>query len=277
MATLIETLKKQGTNPTMHDWSTLEDHVQKVYQTLLDIKGESIVVARDVVIKGRDGLSHQIDVYYEFEMAGLRHRIAIECKNTGRPVEKNDVLAFSAKIRDCPGVRGCIVAVNGYQSGAAKFAEKNDIQAITLADLPAIGALLGMRLEHVVIPTESGVGQPFWTLYHIDDAAPYSEKNSEGFWGFLFFSKKQAVSFKNYRKLSCDWVVRGLSQENLRTYILLADAFAARYLIARPDEANELSPSWLFDQVDRSALISTYYVGRGQLPKEPMVAPQQPL
>jgi Restriction endonuclease len=283
IATLVDVLKTQSSKPYPRDWSAFEDHVRQVYQALLDIKGENISVSRDMIIQGRDGLKHQIDVYYEFELVGLRHRIAIECKNTGRPIEKDEILAFSAKIRDCPGVRGCFVAVNGYQSGAKQFAERNDITAITLADLPSIGGLLGLRLEHVAIPTEDGIGQPFWTLYDGDDAVPYSEKNSDGYWGFLFFSKQQAQSFKTARHLPQRWVVRGLSQLNLRTYILLGDFFASRFLIARPEEMNELSQrspinivdgsGFLFNVVERNALISTYYLGPDPTSKEPFVAP----
>lgn len=170
IAAVIEALKSQPHNSGNRDWSGFEEHVQQVYQSLLDVKGEDVLVARDVTIRGRNGLEHQIDVYYEFELTGLRHRVAIECKNMQRPVDKDRVLAFSAKINDCPGVRGCMIAANGYQSGAKKFADDNGITALTLGDLPSLGKLLGMRLEMVAIPAETSIGQPFWTLYELRPA-----------------------------------------------------------------------------------------------------------
>lgn len=193
IAALIEILKEQGDEEQPKSWKDLEDHVQAVYQSLLDLKGEKILVAKDVRIRGRDGLNHQIDVYFEFELTGLRHKVAIECKNLVRPVSKGRVLEFSAKIRDCPGVRGCIVAANGYQSGASKFAEDNGITALNLSDLPSLGRLLGSRLEMNVIPTEETIGQPFWTLFEIDTGAPFSHKQGGDMFGLLFLSKMQAT------------------------------------------------------------------------------------
>ena len=113
--------------PQFKHWKDLEDHVQHVYQTLLNLKGERVLVARDVVVRGQNGQPHQIDVYYEFELTGIRHKVAIECKNSKRALDKDRVMAFVAKIKDCPGMRGRIVSVNGYQKGAKQLAEDNGI------------------------------------------------------------------------------------------------------------------------------------------------------
>jgi hypothetical protein len=54
-----------GTN-----WKQLEEHAQHVYAALLSLEHESITVARDIILTGRDGLRHQFDVYYEFIALG---------------------------------------------------------------------------------------------------------------------------------------------------------------------------------------------------------------
>src|SRR5690606_30684829 len=96
---LIETLEQQSTNSSgPYNWREFEDHVQYVYQTLLRLDGHTVVVAKDACLVGSDGAEYQVDVYYEFEVAGIRHRVAIECKNKQRRVERNDVLAFKAKL-----------------------------------------------------------------------------------------------------------------------------------------------------------------------------------
>ena len=255
------------------DWREFEDHVRQVYQTLLDLKSEKVLVARDVTIRGKTGLDHQIDVYYEFELTGLRHQVAIECKNIQRPLDKDRVMAFCAKVSDCPGVRGCIVSAHGYQSGAKKFAEDNGITALVLADLPSIGKLLGMRLEMVAIPTEATIGQPFWTLFELDTGAPAGHKQDGEMYGVLFFSKKQAQTYFETRSYGAGWAVRGLSQENLRTYILTVDAMAGRFLLAQmvghPDETS----SFVAQEIARQTLISEFYVGSNPIPDEPMVMP----
>ena len=38
-------------------------------------------LVRDKKIQGISGCEHQIDVYWEFIIAGIRHRVAVECKN----------------------------------------------------------------------------------------------------------------------------------------------------------------------------------------------------
>jgi len=272
MAALIEILKSQPDNGRNRDWREFEDHVRQVYQSLLDLKGEKVVVARDATIRGRNDLDHQIDVYYEFELAGTRHQVAIECKNMQRPLDKDRVMAFCSKVNDCLGVRGVIVAAHGYQSGARKFAEDNGISALVLADLPSIGKLLGMRLESVAIPTEDTIGQPFWTLFELDTGAPVGHKQGGEIFGVLFFSKRQAEIYRKAGSYGSGWAVRGLSQENLRVYILTVDAMAGRFLLAQSSDPDAGS-SFVAQEIERQSLISEFYLGTGNLPAEPMVMP----
>ena len=67
-------------------WEMLESYVEFVYQSLLDLGNDNVVVGRDVTLTGRTGIPHQIDVYYEFEKAGFRHRVAIECRHKSRAI-----------------------------------------------------------------------------------------------------------------------------------------------------------------------------------------------
>jgi len=275
MASLIDILKKDKGTEQSRDWQGLEDHVQEVYQTLLDLAGEQVIVARDVTIRGRNGLNHQIDVYYEFELTGLTHRVAIECKNMMRPVDKDRVLAFSAKVNDCPGVRGCLVSAHGYQSGAQKFAEDNGITLLTIDDLPSIGMLLGLRLEQVAIPSADTIGQPFWTLYELEEGAPYGTEQDGQRYGVLFLSKRQAQIFwKSELDGSSKWAIRGLSQENLRGYILTIDAMAGGFLIAReailPDGRTIVLA---VQELSRQELISEYYLAPIPIAEEPLILP----
>ncbi|PVZ77835.1 hypothetical protein C9426_35385 [Serratia sp. S1B] len=87
MKALVDILCKSPSPQRPGKWQDLESHVQDVYQQLLDIQGSKTIVARNVQISGREGSSYQIDVYYEFEMAGINHRVAVECKNRPRPLE----------------------------------------------------------------------------------------------------------------------------------------------------------------------------------------------
>ena len=84
-------------------------------------------VEHDVKIEGRSGQKHQIDVYWEYEIAGNKHRVAIECKNYSTPVTKEKVCAFKGILDDLNGVNGIMVTKMGYQKGAKKYAKEYGI------------------------------------------------------------------------------------------------------------------------------------------------------
>ncbi|WP_434654603.1 restriction endonuclease [Pseudomonas sp. R3-56] len=269
---LIEILKSAPKKPDPKHWKDLEEHVQKVYQSLLQLQDERAVVARNALIQGRDGAAYQIDVYYEFERADIRHRVAIECKNTKRPVERKDVLAFKATMDDCLGMQGVMVAVNGFQQGAQDFAVKNGIRAITLDELPTLSNLLGRRLESVMMPSEEAVGSPFWSIYHEETFAPYSQTLAQRRCAVLFYSRSQAKEFMARHRVPDDWCVRGLTIKNLATLILTVDSLRGKYNLAFPSHLQpDPQRGIAFSEIARDELIRCYCSDCG-LPKEPMVA-----
>jgi hypothetical protein len=273
MAGVIAELKKSTSRPEPGDGPALEDHVRNVYQTLLDLEMENAVVGRGVSLRGSRGSVYQIDVYYEFEIAGVRHRVAIECKNSARPVERDDVLAFAMKVQDCQGVIGLIVSANGYQSGATESAEQNSLKVLSLEELPSIGQLLALRLDDVVMPGPEAKGEPFWTLYDPETKEPYSFAQGDELFGALFMSRAHAEEYSKVCHLTPRWVVRGLGMRHLRTYILTADAMRGRYLIVQPHTENAIPINgFTFAEIRRERLISEFYSG-SSLPATPMVMP----
>ena len=59
-----------------------EKFAQEVYQELVNADvAKSTEVRHDIKILGKSGQKHQIDVYWEYEIAGVLHKVAIECKN----------------------------------------------------------------------------------------------------------------------------------------------------------------------------------------------------
>lgn len=103
-----------------------EKFVQEIYQTLLNQTAvKTIKVEHDVKLKGKAGVAHQIDVYWEFELAGVRYRTCIECRHYSSRVEKSEVFAFAGIIDDLGDVNGIMVTTIGYQSGAEAVASVN--------------------------------------------------------------------------------------------------------------------------------------------------------
>lgn len=148
----------------MNQGKLLEEAVQYVYSTRLNLKDEGIVVGRRVHMSGKSGASHEIDVFYEFEKAGIRHRVAIECKDWERAASKGELQEFESKIRDVGNLVGVMVSRNGYQEGAKLLAEHRDIITLTADELPSLGSLLAARIEAVALPNENYVGEPFWVI-----------------------------------------------------------------------------------------------------------------
>lgn len=275
MKALVDLLSKSPSAKPPEQWQDLESYVQNVYQQLLNLQGSKTMVARNVQITGKEESSYQIDVYYEFEMAGVSHRVAIECKNKARPVERDSVLAFYTKIHECRLSHGIMVSSGGFQKGARSFAEKNNITLMDYSELPSIGNLLSRRIANAVIPTEDCIGQPFWTIYNTEDYSPYGQTylKEKMCIAFLFLSRAHAQRFLDEQKLEPEWQVRGLAQRHLGSYILMCDAFNAKYMIAKPSYApGNIDRTFLFDEIRRKDLINDFYEGN-TLPEEAKVAP----
>ena len=72
-------------------------------------------------LSGLSEQKHQIDVYWEYELAGVVHRVAIECKNYKNAISLGHVRNFHSVLRDKKNVSGIMVTTIGYQKGAKKY------------------------------------------------------------------------------------------------------------------------------------------------------------
>ncbi|MFC3748713.1 restriction endonuclease [Paenibacillus sp. GCM10012306] len=98
---------------------------KEIYETLHNEEGvRTISIQHNVKVPGKSGCEHQIDVYWEFEMVGEIHRIAVECKNYTREVSIGKIRDFFGVVHDLGNnTKGIFVTKVGYQSGAKKFGE----------------------------------------------------------------------------------------------------------------------------------------------------------
>ena len=117
----------------MNPNTDFERFTQCVYQKLVnnDVLKPTIV-QHNVKLKGKSGCEHQIDVFWEYEIAGNLHRVAIECKNYDSQVPIGKVRDFFGVLQDLNNVRGIMVSSKGYQAGAKMFA---DYYGISLKEL----------------------------------------------------------------------------------------------------------------------------------------------
>lgn len=112
----------------MKKGTTFEDYVHFVYESLLNSRGEKVQVSKRTTFRLPSGETYEIDVYYQFERAGVLHKVAIECKDWKGPISQGEVLEFSQKIKNISeNIVGVIISRNGFQPGADKVAERHGI------------------------------------------------------------------------------------------------------------------------------------------------------
>ncbi len=87
----------------------------------------TIEVQHDVVLQGKS-TTHQIDVYWRFEVGGEEYSTIVQAKDWKNKVPQKEMLAFNDIIRDLPyGTKGIFVSQSGYQKGAIEVAKANGI------------------------------------------------------------------------------------------------------------------------------------------------------
>lgn len=249
---------------------SFESYVQFVFSSLLNMKDEGVVVGRDVQLVDKFGLAHQVDIYYQFERAGITHKVAIECKDRDRPIENGEVAKFYGKLCNAGALRLVMISGSGYQRLAIQYAEKHDILLLTSDELPRIHTLVAQRLKSVALPNATAIGEPFWTIMELGQdgevtGSYFSHETSSAEKSiFLFYCKVHAEQMMNQLQLDArQWAVRGLPRHVFRAFLLMLDLFAKRSgtraaILFKPSGlgANE---SFLCAPAECGALMAEYY------------------
>lgn len=153
----------------MNNNTEYERFAQEIYQQLvnLDVRRDT-KVQHNIKLEGRSGQKHQIDVYWEYEIAGNKHRVAIECKNYNKLVPIGKVRDFKGVLDDLNGVNGIMVTKVGYQEGAKKYAKEYGISLKELRS-PNYGETI---IGEMTVSTHIEIR---YTLFWIDEE--WAEKN----------------------------------------------------------------------------------------------------
>ncbi|WKV49537.1 restriction endonuclease [Dickeya fangzhongdai] len=244
-------------------WQDLESYTHYVYSTLLNPRDNGVKVSRDVILKGLKG-EYQIDVFYQFENAGVTHRVAIECKYHKRPLDRDTIMPFCNKITDIGNIIGVIVSNSGYQSGAKEYAEKHGITLLTTEDLPKFNVLVADYLMESALPQKDWVGEPFWILMEREEhnvngsyyKLPHKHNGRDVI--PLFFSKRDAIDFLNKMECKDTFAVRGVPQHYLKRLIAFGEVFKFLFFQMLPAKTEEQVLCWLInpEELKRIYLIS---------------------
>lgn len=127
-----------------------ERFTQEIYQQLVNLDvARTTKVQHNVKLEGRSGQKHQIDVYWEYDIAGNKHRVAIECKNYNKLVPIGKVRDFQGVLNDLNGVNGIMVTKIGYQEGAMKYAQEYGISLKELRTPRYDDTIIGEIESHI--------------------------------------------------------------------------------------------------------------------------------
>lgn len=228
----------------MYKWEEngqeLEDYIEGFFR--VSLKNEflkNFKVEKNHVEVGREGIRYNFDVFYEFTIAGIPHKAAIECKYYDKRITEEMVRHFKSKLDECNNITGFVLATNSYNVDAKKYADRYGITLITDDELPNIPGML-LAYTEFLVPSKDVNGDPFWTIMTANE-----DGNSSGvfyslggnivnilmprfLWRdnriFLFISRKSAE-----RVLEADgekgYGVFGVSRELLRGICLMAKCF----------------------------------------------------
>lgn len=213
----------------MKKGASFESYVHFVYDSILNLRGEKIQVSRNMVFRVNDRESYEIDIFYEFMHAGVRHRVAVECKDWQKPVDQGKVLEFHHKIKNIgDDIVGVFVSRTGYQSGAIEVAKRHGVLTLTQDDLPTLLQLVGRRFAAMFMPEDDCVGEPFW---YIGILSPESGAPDGDFYAFpdeapvklpLFIARDYAEAYRRNLKDRDRYKVFGMPQYKLRGFLAAA-------------------------------------------------------
>jgi len=112
----------------INNFTEYELFTREICQQLADANiVKSTKILHNIRLEGKCGHKHQIDVYWEYEIAGVIHKVAIECKNYSKPIAIGKVRDFFGVLYDLNDVAGIMVTKVGFQEGAKKFAKQYSI------------------------------------------------------------------------------------------------------------------------------------------------------
>lgn len=153
-----------------------EKLTKKIFNQIVNQNGtHNIEVNHDVILQGKS-TTHQIDVYWEFDLGGIQYRTIIQAKDWKTKVKKEHIFSLKGIIDDLPyGTSGIFVSKSGFQSGAIEVARKYGIRLYELrepTDKDWENTITSVEIhQHLYFPYFKNLKlklDPEWLASHID-------------------------------------------------------------------------------------------------------------
>ena len=227
-----------------------EDWVREAYEALLKGQGVPAVVSSRVSIEDTHGIRRNFDVMYEFPLAGINHRVVIECKNWARNVDIGKIADFYGKFKSVENTIGIIVSVSELQDGAARYAEARRIKVIKPNQLPDIFTItrdkIAQELSATGLPDEYAKSEPFFIIMETNagnvTGSWHALRTSSGIMFPIFINRNDALLYIENNELKESYAVRGAKSLLIRVMKMAGghmgvDSFI---LLLRPEPTGSL-------------------------------------
>lgn len=132
---LLNLKLKKMTETNNLDWKKYEEITKYIYETLGKESGVKIKgYGNNCKVKGKSGVSHQIDVLTEYSDGIHINLTAIECKYWQEKITKDIVMKVSEIIEDAGINKGVIVSKNGFTQDGISYAKYKNIGLVELCE-----------------------------------------------------------------------------------------------------------------------------------------------
>lgn len=95
---------------------------------------KNIKVEVNKVLKDKNNIDRQFDIYWEFELGGVVCKNIIECKDYASKISVEKIDSLIGKLRDFNNIRGIFATKTGYQSGSEAKALSNGIDILRVRE-----------------------------------------------------------------------------------------------------------------------------------------------
>jgi hypothetical protein len=118
--------------------SEYEKFVYSMQKAILDAdeiaKQKNIAIELNKKIIDKNGITREFDLYWEYELGGLIYKTVVECKDYNSLVSIERIDALVGKLHDIPDLKGIFATKKGYQTGALKKAQENNIELLVIRE-----------------------------------------------------------------------------------------------------------------------------------------------
>jgi hypothetical protein len=116
------------------------DFVEMVYKAILEAEHREgkitpITLERKKIITSASGTPAEIDIYWEYSIAGIKNSVAIECRNYNKNIDIPGVRDFARKIQHISGLKGLMATKKGFSENAIKEASAESIDLLVIREL----------------------------------------------------------------------------------------------------------------------------------------------